>query len=224
MSTESTPNNEQPQSSAPTSSDFPADTASAAFAPHSHPNDQYRKVKMKYFMSLGMSKPPRSASDPNDPSKKERTRTMPAPNAMPSSASKAEEDWDEASLHSSLEGTLGLELGSRQRSLSTPPITIKGGLATSPTPIPTNLSTSKGRHWKLESPESNGSSVGSTSSQDQEEEEGLDPYRKVSGYKKEFIPPHILAQQREQSGSFEVGTARAVTLWEQQRRKQHGNV
>jgi len=202
----------------PTPPQEAVDPTSVAFAAHSHPNDEYRKVKMKYFMSLGMNKPPRSASEPAEPGKpKERTRTMPGANVMPSASN---EEWESAS---SLEDSLGLETGSaRQRSLSTPPITIQRMpvLPTHEIPIPTNLTSPRNPHWKTESPDS-GSSVGSASSQDDEE---FEKFSHKKNRKKEFIPPHILAQQRDASAPFQVGTAHSVTLWEQARRKKHSNV
>jgi len=204
-----------------------SDASSAAFAAHSHPNDDYRKVKMKYFMSLGMNKPAKSASDIVEPGTKERTRTMPGANVMPSSQrGGADEEWETGSVRASVDSSAPLDIASaRQRSLSTPPIAIQR-MVVSPThqiPIPMNIPSAHGRHWKTESPDSGNSSVGSTSSVDKESDDDFESFHK-SHAKKEFIPPHILAQQRDASAPFQVGTARSVTVWEQNRRKQHSNV
>jgi len=140
----------------------------------------YDVVKMKYFSSLGMNKPP------NDIMKRDRSTTAPPIN-------------QELTTTADKRYIIKTTSPARKRSVSTPPNS-KG------IPIPPGRSESMAHStmFQFDSDEEEFNQVGKQ-------------YDDNASYRPggEFIPPHEMLAK----GSFEVGTAKSVAVWESQRRK-----
>jgi len=148
----------------------------------------YDAVKMKYFSSLGMNKPPN-----NNVIKRERGRTEPSSRYADLTADLTADDKEFIRKPIS---------PARKRSISTPLNTISKGI-----PIP-GSKTSETIHAIFEFDSDEELSGSDEVDREIDDEES---YRTV-----QFIPPHEMLKK---VGDFEVGTARSLAVWENQRRK-----
>jgi len=177
--------------------------------------DSYDSVKMKYFMSLGMKKPPSSAApsapltsnatahpplvtDPTTLSKKERTKTTPTPNlsSMMFDLDLDEDDTDSVASR-------------KKRSVSTP-------IPISPAVAPAlGVQIVKSTRGDADSEGEDDDRTGQSGE--------IDFYSKIQKQlqqgKKKTAKNKLASQGVAESGDFEVGTARDQWIAEQQLRR-----
>jgi len=150
----------------------------------------YDAVKMKYFSSLGMNKPPT-----NTVTKRERGKTEPSSRYADLTVDLTPDDKEFIKKPIS---------PARKRSISTPLNAISKGI-----PIP-GSKTSESIHaiFQFDSDEELSGS----------DEVGKEIDDEAMSYRpgQQFIPPHEMLKK---GGDFEVGTARSLAVWENQRRK-----
>jgi len=163
---------------------------------------QYDSVKMRYFLSLGMNKPPQMASSVPTLSSSSQLKPIikrPRTKTSPSKRQIKLEDDDET----------------RKRAISTPiPIGMQPSTGVA-VPIPTNGSR---RGSSLASDEGS-EEIEESEEEEEESEEGEESqsFLSVSPEHGQFIPPHEMLKQGH--SDFEVGTAQSVAVWEQRRRQ-----
>lgn len=205
---------------------------------------QYDAVKMRYFLSLGMNRPPQmassvpttfstSSSKPGlSTSTRQRTKTSPSkPTTTFASTDSTSASADTPSL---------LSRDHRKRAISHPiPI---GAFQTQSQsqPIPGRKESAQleeGEELEIEedelnlsvhSSEGNGDGEGEGENQSAEEEESfkvdeestlrLSSSLNSASPDHQFIPPHEMLKLQKTS-KFDVGTAQSVAVWEQRRRK-----
>jgi len=165
-------------------------------------------VKLRYFQSLGMNKPPQMASSvPNfsstqlKPKKLSRARTKTSPTKIPPDL---------------------LEEESRKRATSTPiPIGMQN--LTIAVPIPSSGTGSRHESFHSSDDEINNKPYNSEEEEDFEEiEEQTISFlstslKSTSPENGKFVPPHEMLKKTH--GDFNVGTAQSVAVWEQRRRQ-----
>jgi len=197
---------------------------------------QYDSVKMRYFLSLGMNRPPQMASSvpttfsASSSSGSTRLRTKTSPSKPVTAATSTDTNSEAPSLHSR---------DHRKRAISHPiPI---GTLQSQPgIPIPGRKESAQlevGEELEIEedelnlsvhSSEGNGEGEGEGENQSAEEEENfkadedntlrLSSSLNSASPDHQFIPPHEMLKLQKTS-KFDVGTAQSVAVWEQRRRK-----
>mmetsp|Transcript_5833 Transcript_5833/g.8167 ORF Transcript_5833/g.8167 Transcript_5833/m.8167 type:complete len:239 (-) Transcript_5833:132-848(-) len=188
---------------------------------------QYDNVKKKYFLSLGMNKPPavtkpRTSSESSyslsseAPISKQRTKTEPSP----------------VSTNESITAPNGIAIPKKQVTIPSNNPRIRS--ISHPVPATTTVAASLPHNlgqdilfeeeyengvWTQESNETLDTSLDAEHAHTIQfsEEDEEDP----SNSNRRFIPPHELLAQT--SSSFNVGTARSVAIWEQKRRQMMDN-